>query len=300
MENKIYLEAQDNISFIDSHCHLQDYSQEDLDIILKHCSNNNIKIFYSNCTCEKDFQQNLEISLNKELLQKNNITKIIYGIGYHPWSLNYPLTNSEKWFDEWKEYIQEKLVKNNIKFFIGEIGIDGGKIKKTFSLDNQIEIFKKQLSYANDNNLLVHIHCVYEWDKLYKIMSNMNLDNLIKNKKILLHSFQGKTKHINKFNNLNVYYSISSGCFTTGNYEMLKNLPLDKILFESDSPSMFNKAVYDDEKNYSHFYSENKKNNSPESIKYLCGKLAELRGMKFEDLAKNVYNNSLEILKEFI
>ena len=30
-------------------------------------------------------------------------------------------------------------------------------------------------------------------------MSNMNLDNLIKNKKILLHSFQGKVKHINKF-----------------------------------------------------------------------------------------------------
>jgi Tat protein secretion system quality control protein TatD with DNase activity len=81
---------------------------------------------------------------------------------------------------------------------------------------------------------------------------------------------------------------------------MLKNLPLNKILFESDSPSMFNKAVYDDEKEYKHFFSENKKNNSPESIKYLCNKLAQLRNMKFEDLAKNVYNNSLEILKEFI
>ena len=300
MEYNDSINNQDNISFIDSHCHLQDYSQEDLDNILKHCSNNNIKVFYSNCTCESDFQKNLEISQNKEILQKNNITKIIYGMGYHPWSLNYPLKNPEKWFEEFIQYINENLIKNNIKFFIGEIGIDGGKIKKTFALNDQIEVFKKQLIYANDNNLLVHIHCVYEWDKLYKIMSNMNLDNLIKNKKILLHSFQGKTKHINKFNNLNVYYSISSGCFTSGNYEMLKNLPLDKILFESDSPSMFNKAVYDDEKNYSHFYSENKKNNSPESIKYLCGKLAELRGMKFEDLAKNVYNNSLEILKEFI
>ena len=182
---------------------------------------------------------------------------------------------------------------------MGEIGIDGGKIKKTFSLNDQIEIFKKQLIYANDNNLLVHIHCVYEWDKLYKIMSNINLDNLIKNKKILLHSFQGKVKHINKFNNLNVYYSISSGCYTSGNYEMLKNLPLDKILFESDSPSMFNKAVYNDAKEYENFYSENKKNNSPESIKYLCIKLAELKNMKYEVLAKIVYKNSLEVLNEF-
>ena len=234
------------------------------------------------------------------MLNKNNVKKIIYGIGYHPWSLNYPLKNPDTWYNEFISYINDKLIKNNIKFFIGEIGIDGGKIKRTFSLDNQIEIFKKQLIYANENNLLVHIHCVYEWDKLYKIMSNMKLDNLIKNNKILLHSFQGKVKHINKFNNLNCYYSISSGCFSTGNYEMLKNLPLNKILFESDSPSMFNKSVYDDEKQYQHFYSESKKNNSPESIKYLCIKLAELRNIKYEELANTVYNNSLNVLKEFL
>ena len=293
------LDNKNDIAFIDSHCHLQDYANEDLNDILNSCSNINLKIFYSNSTSEADFQKNLDISQNQEILKKNNISKIIYGIGYHPWSLNYPLNNKEKWFDELVEFINENLIKKKIKYFIGEIGIDGGKIKKTFSLNDQIEIFKKQLIYANDNNLLVHIHCVYEWDKLYKIMSNINLDNLIKNKKILLHSFQGKVKHINKFNNLNVYYSISSGCYTSGNYEMLKNLPLDKILFESDSPSMFNKAVYNDTKEYENFYSENKKNNSPESIKYLCIKLAELKNMKYEDLAKIVYKNSLEVLNEF-
>lgn len=293
------LDTKNDITFIDSHCHLQDYANEDLNDILNSCSNINLKIFYSNSTSEADFQKNLDISQNQEILKKNNISKIIYGIGYHPWSLNYPLNNKEKWFDELVEFINENLIKKKIKYFIGEIGIDGGKIKKTFSLNDQIEIFKKQLIYANDNNLLVHIHCVYEWDKLYKIMSNINLDNLIKNKKILLHSFQGKVKHINKFNNLNVYYSISSGCYTSGNYEMLKNLPLDKILFESDSPSMFNKAVYNDAKEYENFYSENKKNNSPESINYLCIKLAELKNMKYEDLAKIVYKNSLEVLNEF-
>ena len=288
------------ISFIDSHCHLQDYTSEELDSILKDCSKINLKIFYSNCTCEEDFQKNLNLSINEDLIKKNNITKIIYGIGYHPWSLNYPLNNPDNWFNELVTFINDKLLKNKIKFFIGEIGIDGGKIKKTFSLNDQIEIFKKQMIYANENNLLVHIHCVYEWDKLYKIMSNMKIDNLIKNNKLLLHSFQGKVKHINKFNNLNCYYSISSGCFTSGNYEMLKSLPLNKILFESDSPSMFNKSVYEDEKQYQHFHTEEKKNNSPESIKYLCIKMAELRNMKFEDLANAIYNNSLEVLKEYI
>ena len=293
-------ENSNKISFIDSHCHLQDYTSEDLDNILRDCSKINLKILYSNCTCEEDFQKNLDLSINEDLIKKNNITKIIYGIGYHPWSLNYPLNNPDKWFNELVTFINSKLLENKIKFFIGEIGIDGGKIKKTFPLNEQIEIFKKQMTYANENNLLVHIHCVYEWDKLYKIMSNMKLDNLIKNKKLLLHSFQGKAKHINKFNNLNCYYSISSGCFTSGNYEMLKSLPLNKILFESDSPSMFNKLVYEDEKQYQHFHTEEKKNNSPESIKYLCIKMAELRNMKYEDLANAVYNNSLEVLKQFV
>ena len=46
------------------------------------------------------------------------------------------------------------------------------------------------------------------------------------------------------------------------------------------------------------FIQKQKKNNSPESIKFLCDKLAKLRNIKNEDLAKNVYNNSLEVLKE--
>ena len=52
------------ISFIDSHCHLQDYTSEELDSILKDCSKINLKIFYSNCTCEEDFQKNLNLSIN--------------------------------------------------------------------------------------------------------------------------------------------------------------------------------------------------------------------------------------------
>ena len=88
------------ISFIDCHCHLQDYTSEELNNILKDCSKINLKILYSNCTCEEDFQINLNLSINEDLTKRNNITKIIYGIGYHPWSLNYPLNNPDNWFNE--------------------------------------------------------------------------------------------------------------------------------------------------------------------------------------------------------
>ena len=192
-----------NLFYIDSHCHLQDYSENDLESILNSCQKSNINLLYSNATNKDDFEKNLLISQK----YSSDKIKIISGFGFHPWFLDYPL-NNEKWLDEFKYFINNLNEKN---FFIGEIGIDGGKIKKTFSLENQIEIFKKQIELANELNKLVHIHCVYEWDKLYKILNNMKIENLIKNNKIILHSFQGKKKHIEKFNNLNCYFSISSG-----------------------------------------------------------------------------------------
>jgi TatD DNase family protein len=281
-------------NYIDSHCHLQDYSEEELEKILNKCNKKNLNILYTNATSNEDFDKNINIYKK----YSNNNMKIIPGIGYHPWYLDNP-TNNENWFNDFKNYIEQNLISNKIKFFIGEIGIDGGKIKKKFPLNFQIDIFTKQLLYANDNNLLVHIHCVYEWDKLYKVLSNIKIENLVKNNKILLHSFQGKVKHIEKFNKLNCYFSISSGCFIEKNFEMLKNLPNDKILFESDSPSMFNKLVYNSEDDYKDFYNEEKKLNSPESIIFLCKKLAELKGINEEEFRKIIYENSLKILEEY-
>ena len=283
-----------NLFYIDSHCHLQDYSKEDLQLILESCEKSNINLLYTNATNKDDFEKNLIISQT----YSSNKIKIISGVGYHPWYLDYPIKNDKNWFEEFKDFIKSNLIDKNINFFIGEIGIDGGKIKKTFSLENQIEIFKKQIELANELNKLVHIHCVYEWDKLYKILNNMKIENLVKNNKIILHSFQGKKKHIEKFNNLNCYFSISSGCFTKSNFEMLKLLPNNKILFESDSPSMFNKEIYSNENEYKHFYNENKKNNSPESIKFLCKKFAELKEINENDFCNIIYNNSLKVFND--
>ena len=280
-----------NLFYLDSHCHLQDYSENDLKLILDSCQKSNINLLYTNATNIDDFQKNLLISQT----YSSDKIKIISGFGYHPWFLDYPI-NNENWLDEFKTFLKSNLKDNN--FFIGEIGIDGGKIKKTFSLENQIEIFKKQIELANELNKLVHIHCVYEWDKLYKILNNMKIENLIKNNKIILHSFQGKKKHIEKFNNLNCYFSISSGCYSKSNFDMLKMLPNNKILLESDSPSMFNKEIYSNENDYKHFYNENKKNNSPESIKFLCKKIAELKEINENEFCNIIYNNSLKVFND--
>ena len=289
------MESNAVVPLIDSHCHIQEFADEnELSQLICRLKEKGFCSLYTNATNIKDFESNISISINKS----SPSLQIIPGIGYHPWYLDYPKDNPDTWYDTFTSTVKEYQSKG-IKLFIGEIGIDGGKIKKVFPLQFQIDIFTKQFLFANEQNLLVHIHCVYEWDKLYKIMSTVDIQTLIKGNKILLHSFQGKMKHIQLFNKLNVFYSISSGCFTKSNYEMLKAIPNDKLLFESDAPSMFNKSMYDNEDEYKVFYNEETKHNSPESIITLCKKMAELKGMSEHELRTIVYNNSQCILKEF-
>lgn len=281
-----------NEFYVDSHCHLMDYSDEKLLPLLKRCEEKGVKLLYTNSTENKNFDKNLEIS------EKYTNIKILPGIGFHPWYLDYPIENPDTWMLEFCEKVAQ-LEKENKPFFIGEIGIDGGKVKKKFPLIQQIEIFKQQLKLANEKNLLVHIHCVYEWDKLFKVMSEMKLDNLIKGEKIILHSFQGKKKHVTKFSTLNAYFSISSGCYSKSNFEMIEFLPLDKILVESDSPSMFNRDVFDKEEDYSDFYDKENKENSPESVIFILKRIAELKNLSFEVVKKSIFENSMKIYSNF-
>ena len=81
-----------NLFYIDSHCHLQDYSENDLESILNSCEKSNINLLYSNATNKDDFEKNLLISQK----YSSDKIKIISGFGFHPWFLDYPL-NNEKW-----------------------------------------------------------------------------------------------------------------------------------------------------------------------------------------------------------
>lgn len=113
---------ENNDYWIDSHCHLHDFQESELDEVLQTCHQYNIKHILTNSTEKENFAKTINISQNS-----SNIN-IIPGIGYHPWFLT-PILENENWFEEFKKSVNE-LISNNKTFFIGEIGIDGGKPKK--------------------------------------------------------------------------------------------------------------------------------------------------------------------------
>lgn len=166
-------------------------------------------------------------------------------------------------------------------------------------LNTQIEIFIKQFDLAEKYKKLVNIHCVYEWEKLFKAIENhMNKDNLVSKSKIVLHSFQGTSKIADKFLKFNTWFSISPGCYNDKNFEMLRKLPIENMLLESDSPSMFNEVIYDDKSRYDFYYKEEngKFKNNPISIVDLSVKIAELKEISYEKFLNQMKFNSSKII----
>jgi len=119
---------------IDAHIHLQYYTNEEVKNIIEKCyKDSEIKYFLTNSTCLDDFDRTFELSAFKidekiaELNKDYDLNQIIFpGIGHHPWYL-------ENIDDNWVEILEKRILDLESKkcnFFIGEIGIDGGKPKK--------------------------------------------------------------------------------------------------------------------------------------------------------------------------
>jgi Tat protein secretion system quality control protein TatD with DNase activity len=119
---------------IDSHLHFQYYSDDEIKNIVEKCyKDSEIKYFLTNSTCLDDFDRTINLSEFKLYEKISEVNKnfdqnqiIFPGIGHHPWYL-------ENIGENWLETLENKLLELEDKkysFFIGEIGIDGGRPKK--------------------------------------------------------------------------------------------------------------------------------------------------------------------------
>jgi Tat protein secretion system quality control protein TatD with DNase activity len=106
---------------------------------------------------------------------------------------------------------------------------------------------------------------------------------------------------LEKFNKYNVWFSVSPGCVIEKNYDMLKLIPLDRLLLESDAPSMFNSKIYESEDEYNYYPKEGDRfKNHPISIFSLSKKLSSIRGIDFNDFKKIIWENNKKLISYLI
>lgn len=174
--------------------------------------------------------------------------------------------------------IIKELAKNKKCVAIGEIGLDyyWKKEKSHF----QKEVFIKQIGLANELNLPIVIHSRDAAKDTIDILKESKVK-----KQGIFHCCQ-----LNKFlveEALKIGFYISfAGPITFKNSknakEIVKMVPIDKILIETDSPYLAPEPV------------RGTRNNSI-NVKYVAEKIAEFKEISLGNVAKKTYQNAMNV-----
>ena len=248
---------------IDSHCHLDhEPLLENLEDIIKRSKNVGINKLLTICTTLESFEK------IKNLVKKD---LMIYGtFGIHPHETDTNIVN--------KETIIKNISENKKIIGIGETGLDffyshSDKV-------SQINSFKKHIEASIILKKPIIIHSRNAEDETFDILKSYDKTEL----KILMHCFTGSLEFSKKLLSLNAFFS-ASGIITFKNSSELqntfKNIPLDRLLIETDSPFLAPIPMRG-------------KKNEPSFIKYTAEKLSLIKEKSLDqivDLTTKNFNN---------
>ena len=244
---------------IDSHCHL-DYEPlvNNINDILLNAKKNNITHLLTIGTSLESSRKVIEIVEKYEN---------IYGsIGIHPNSTTSHLNDLDKLIDI------KKKSKKIIGF--GETGLD--YFYKRSEKKDQIFSFEKHIEFAISEKVPVIIHTRDADEDTISIIKK----NYTKTK-FLIHCFTGNLEFAKKLLDLGCLISFS-GIITfkklTNLRSVVKYVPLDKMLVETDSPYLSPDPLRG-------------KSNEPANVKIIAEKVASIKGISLDDVANITTKN---------
>src|SRR3990167_10632775 len=199
--------------------------------------------------------------------------------GLHP-------NDSEENFDETGF---EELFLNPKTVAVGECGLDYFRSSPE-TKNRQEEIFRAQIRLAKKISKPLMLHCrpSQNPDKTYSDDAYLDMLRVLKEEGGNsvggnVHFFVGSTDIAKKFLEIGFSFSFSGVITITNMYdEVVKFLPLDKILIETDSP-------------YAAPIPYRGKRNEPPYVEEVAKRLAELHGKSFEEIAELTTQNAKKV-----
>jgi len=161
---------------------------------------------------------------------------------------------------------------------LGECGFD--YYHDTSFNDIQREVFKKQLEIAKELKMPIVVHMRDSVQDTYEMLRDAG-----KGLSGVLHCYSGDVEMMHKFLDLGFYIGLD-GPVTFKNahgvHEIAKAVPIDRLVIETDAPYL-TPAPY------------RGKRNEPAYVSYIAEKIAELRGMTYEEVCKVTTENGLKM-----
>ena len=160
----------------------------------------------------------------------------------------------------------------------GEIGLD--YFRNISDPEIQKEIFVSQMKIAQDLDKPVIIHNRNSDQDMIKILREFP------NVRGIAHCFSSDIDMANAFLDIGYYISFSGNLTFKNSHlpEIAKEIPLDRILVETDSPYLSPEPYRG-------------KSNEPSRTRFVAEKLADIFNLSFKEIAKQTDENSSEIFQ---
>ena len=243
---------------IDTHSHLLDEAfDNDLDLCIERCISNNV-----NKIVLVGFDRITNLKA-QELSKKYNIFYPTAGI--HP----------EEVIDKNDLIYLEDFINQNKVYAIGECGLDYHW--RNDNKDLQKNIFEGQINLAIKYKLPLIIHSRDAIEDTYNILSKYK--GKIRG---VMHCYSGSYEMALKFIELGLYIGFDGPVTYKNSKEpkrVASNIPLDKILVETDCPYM-TPQIYRGKRNESSY------------VIYVANEIAQLRNMEYNELEKILDQNA--------
>lgn len=203
----------------------------------------------------------------------NQYENIYASIGWHPVDAIDMTEADLKWI--------ETLSKHPKVVALGEMGLDYHWDKSPKNI--QKDVFRQQIQLAKHVKMPIIIHNREATEDVLQILAEENAKDVGG----IMHCYSDTPEYVPEILDMNFYISLG-GPVTFKNAthpkEVAKIVPIDRLLIETDAP-------------YLAPHPNRGKRNEPAYVTLVAEKIAQLRDMSVEELAKTTTKNALKLFK---
>lgn len=267
---------------IDTHTHFDvPEFDHDREILAKQAYENGVEHLVLIGFLAKYFEQMTACQRQIQSFEQSPQAHLAFGL--HPFYI--------KEHDEQDLQLLEQFIQKNHCVAIGEIGLDTftDEMKQPDIFAKQQDFFIKQLDLAKQYHLPVLLHIRKSHGDSLKVLKNQKFCQ-----GGIAHSFSGGIQEAKAFVNLGFKIGIT-GQITNPNakklrttvIELVKSVGIESLVIETDCPDFTPMCCH-----ISHG-----RRNVPANLRFVLDELSDLLNIDKSDLAKTLYQNSLDILK---
>ena len=256
----------DAMMLIDSHSHLEmPVFKEDLEAVIHRAEASSVKYIFTVGTEKKDWNRALEIA---------HAHPSVYAIlGVHP-------HNASEIDHETYSILKTLCGDDNVRAY-GEIGLDF--YRNLSPRHVQLKRFREQIQFAKELSLPIVVHDREAHKETLEILKSEKAEECGG----IIHCFSGDTQMAEECIEMGFYISVP-GSITYKNMEgfqeVVKRIPLDSLLIETDAPFLTPVPFRG-------------KRNEPSYLRYTVQKVSEIKKVPFEKLAEVTTENALRVYR---